>query len=338
MGGDARRRCANFLTWSRAYVHPRMPPWERGRMGDAQFAGGSFDGLSVEQLNQIADAAWRVTREERETRCHQRGRCLTRSAPYGSRDPQARRVHEHCMSAGCLDLLHDLLVRVLAKLQHRDGDAGSAIADLGAYAGRVAARELIELKRAERVAMGFPAKPGRCDGVAARIIARLESDAGAEGPWLVTLFRIMRSYPFSAHHVNGRWPVDGLVIERATYFPGWNGPETVRHDINRVLCVARECAGHEWVFNNLTLPLNSHGVIDELPDDAVEATDVDIDSVVGRLLRADFRRNLASGRSSREALRSAVRAVAGGDEPVPSEGFDEMLAELEWEFAGAGGR
>ncbi len=296
--------------------------------------GGSMKSRGLDRDNELtpeqrmAEAAWLATRDDRRARVHRNGFCLTKVAPYGGDDPLASRVHDVCRDSGCLDLLHELLARMLAKLGP-DGSA-TAISDTGAYYYRVATRELVEIKRGERTALGFPAKPTRLDGAAGRVDAALRAGDETSGEWLGSLLRIMLAYPYSPHHVAGRWPVDGLATERAHHYPHEaDQPDAVRHDIATVLACATDVAGRQWVYDNLTLPLNSSGPSTAIPETmAVEPRD-ETHALTGRLLAQAYRKHRAKGLAKRDAFTAAVLEVTGLEAPRHTRAIEQALSELE---------
>lgn len=284
-------------------------------------------------LQHAGEAAWRASREERNARFHRGTNCPTRAVPYGPGDPFARRVHDQCAASGCLDLHHDLIARVLTKLDALDRD----VLDLDAYTFRIASRELIDLKRAERSGSGFPAKPGRSDGVAGRVIAHLD-DHPTHSAWLVALFRILRSYPFSPHHVPGRWPVDGLVDERVKLLPHEPGaPAVVRREIAYVLAAARAVAGHDWVYTNITLPLHANGACAELTEFRAGAeTGPDAEAaILSARLRTAYQLHRASGLDPASSFARASLEVTGLPAPALTAELAAALAELEPCFVAA---
>ncbi len=279
-------------------------------------------------LRIVAEAAWNASKEERGARFHQRGTCLTRVAPYGPADPNGQKAHEVCQLAGCLDLLHDLIVRVQQKLAAGPGLA--AVDDLPAYAFRVARNELIELGRSERAALGFPAKPSRSDGVVARVNVALASAGGPRADWFVALFRIMRCYPFSTQHIPGRWPLDGLVLERERHLPDEVSTQfVVKSEIQRVLGVATEVAGQAWVYSTITLPLHANGNRRELRDDEPDRDCHDIDHVMGNLLRGAYQAHRMRGLSRTEAFTRASMEVTGCRAPCQTPALRTALADLD---------
>ena len=245
----------------------------------------------------VAEAAWHIAHAERSARFHRLASCPTRTAPYGRKDPEGTGLHPSCQETGCLDLHHDLIERMvnqLARDNRRHPDR--VIKNLPAYLTRVARSQLSEQKRAERVRIGAQAKPTRSDGAAGRVMARFEAIGGLRGEWLTRLFRIMRSYPFSSTHVPGRWPVDGLVEERAK-LPDGHTPtrEEIRKDIAFVTETSTHILGSRWVHENLTIPLISNGAFEELREEHT-ATDIDLtDVVLGKQLIAVYRHLRAGG-------------------------------------------
>lgn len=275
----------------------------------------------------ITEAAWNASREERGARFHNRGPCLTRHIPYGEADPYGHRLHEVCRQGGCLDLMHDLFARIEAKLVKM---GPRRMDDPGAYLYTMARTELIDLKREERSAAGFPTRPLRKDGVGARVDEALAACADTEGPWLVTLFRIMRSYPFSTNHVPGRWPIDGLRQERRTLLPDEEPTASlVRSEINWVLRVAKHVAGEAWVYSNITLPLQAHGNQQELSDNHPSRAVDDIDILLGNLLADAYQSHRRRGLSQDKAIRLAVQEVLGAPAPHPTKELREALLDLE---------
>lgn len=237
-------------------------------------------------------------------------------------------VDEACSSSGCLGFFHDLLIRVVHKIRrHHELHPEQPVDNLPGFAAQVARSEITELQRAQRVSRGLPAKPTRNDGVAGRINSVLARDAHT-GEWLVTLFRIMRAYPFSHHHVCGSWPIDGLAEERAKFLPGGDARQ-VRREIDLVLATATAEAGRTWVFNNLVMPLMSHGDHIELTPDQPDPKETNYDdAALATLLREAYWRYRGRGYSSRAALRVASQQVCGIRAPINAE-TDKILNELE---------
>lgn len=261
----------------------------------------------------VAEAAWRVARAERSARFHHLADCPTRTAPYGRKDPDGTGLHPACQETGCLDLHHDLIERMVNQLtRYNSRHPDRTVKNLPAYLARVARSQLSEQKRAERVRIGAQAKPTRNDGAAGRVVARFESLGDLRREWLTRLFRIMRSYPFTPAHVPGRWPVDGLVEERAK-LPDGHIPsrEEIKKDIAFVTDIARRTLGPRWVHENLTTPLLSNGTFEELREEHA-ATDIDLTSVVlGKQLVALYKHLRIDGLSRPRAFQLAADKIGG---------------------------
>lgn len=210
----------------------------------------------------VAQVLWPMTREWRD-HLHGPNRCCpTRQVPYGDQDPEARRLSESCRTAGCLDNLHELLTATMGQLERADL---SRVHDLTRFIARTARNEMVEMRRHERVAAGFPAKPTRCDGVPGRVnltLATLPDPALRE--WYPVLFRILRAYPFSPGRVSGVWPIDGLTAEKSRVdgctrlIATQQSRDEISGDIRAVLAIAEDVAGHAWVYDNIISPLLSY--------------------------------------------------------------------------------
>ncbi len=279
-------------------------------------------------LRVVSRAAWLASHDERNSRFHSNGYCPTRVAPYSTADPDGTRVHEVCRVAGCLDLLHELLLRTLKKLKPKL--TTTTIDDVSAYAFRTACRELTELRRAERIAQGFPAKPARGDGTAARINLALSSQPNESAEWLVALFRIMRSFPYSAQNLTGQWPVGGLVAERTRYLADQpSSPAVIRREAMLVLSIANSVAGHKWVYCNLILPLHACGARSILEDShSAPAEDCEV-RLLSSMLRTTYQRYRAQGYSPQEAFERASVDVTGRPAPPPTSDTKAALSDLE---------
>lgn len=239
---------------------------------------------------EIAVISWRALSSVRASRHQTNLGCPTVNAPYGPSDLDGRRAHPACESTGCVDLHHDLMLRVQDKLiRHKELNPVARIENLPAFASRVARTELVEMQRAERVKRGYAAKPTRNDGAASRI-NRVLQHHDELGDWLVALFRILRAYPFSGHRSRVGWPVEGLVEERRKFLPGGD-QGTVRREIDVVLACASEEAGRAWVYNNLIGPLLSSGEHLELESDHWDgvASDHEDHVIISQVIEAYWR-------------------------------------------------
>ena len=276
----------------------------------------------------IAPATWTATAEARAAQHSPGGYCPTRRVPYGPADLRAELVADACHSTGCFDIFHDLLVGVVAKVRrHIELHPGQSIDNLPAFASSVARCQVSELQRTGRTRRGLPAKPTRNDGAAGRVNCVLARKPEI-GEWLVILFRILRAYPFSRHHVCGSWPIDGLVEERAKYLPGGDR-SVVRREIDLVMATATAEAGFAWMYDNLTGPLMSEGVPGELADDVADPAPVPFaDKAMAGLLHRAYLDLRGRGYSRRAALAEASREVCG-IVPVIDAAMEEILDELE---------
>lgn len=279
-------------------------------------------------IERIAPPTWTATAEARRSRHRTTGFCPTKLAPYGPKDPFGELVGDACRVTGCFDIYHDLLTGVVTKvLRHTESHPHQPIANLAGFVSSVARSELTELQRAERTRRGRPAKPTRNDGVGGRINSVLKRDP-VIGEWLEVLFRIMRAYPFSPHHVCGTWPIQGLVEERARYLPGSDGT-VVRREIDLVMATATAEAGREWTFDNLTGPLMTEGDHSELSPDAPDCRTVHLtDRAMASQLKDVYWSSRGRGLSPRAALVEASRVVCG-KVPDMSSAVESILAELE---------
>lgn len=216
-----------------------------------------------------------------------------------------------------------------AGYQERNPDA--CFDNLPAYAARVARTELVELHRARRTSLGFVSKPGRIDGVAGRINQRLEREPDV-GAWLIVLFRIMRLYPFSPHHMHGQWPIEGLRAERVKVLPARATVAMVHRDIAQVMAIARDVAGPRWVFDNLVLPLNSNCPTDQLSDQQPSTSEDTDTAILHRWLRQSYLDARISGKTREAAYRRAVLQVTGCIAPPIEPHILDCLIEMDEEL------
>lgn len=267
----------------------------------------TWEALSISVL---ASASWRASAEVRSARHGTAGYCPTAQAPYGDSDPRGAAVNPACDATDCLDLHHDLIIRVRNKvLRHRDANPDRPIISLAAFVTKVAKSELIELQRKDRTKMGFPARPTRDDGAAGRVNGALARDH-ERGAWLVRLFRVMRGYPFGKNHVCASWPLDGLLIEREKFLPGGD-LNCIRREIDLVLATARAELGVAWVHDNLITPLMSRAKTAELDVNLSEGETPFEDLAMVGMLRQEYWGFRYQGYSSRAAVRAASQAVCG---------------------------
>lgn len=224
----------------------------------------------VVSWQEVAAQIWTLTHETRNAMHGPHSLCPSRIVPYGPNDPDARRLHPACSAAGCLDHVHEVLALTITRMHHADL---SDVRDLPRYINRVVHHEVVELKRRDRVAVGFPAKPSRSDGVPGKVIAAIAARyPGVQGEWLITLFRIMRSYPFTEGRAAVAWPIDGFTAEKCRVDGGVRAMGSsesraeIRHDITLVLQIATEIAGRPWVYETILSPLMCYLTPTALPD------------------------------------------------------------------------
>ena len=127
----------------------------------------------------------------------------------------------------------------------------------------------------------------------------------------------------------GRWPVEGLIEERAK-LPDGHRPSAseVRRDILFVLRRTRELLGAIWVSDNLTMPLLSNATTEKLYDHHVLLPDDIATRILGRKLLVAYQRLQAAGLSGDEALKVASRRVCGVDLPRVTREIRGALREL----------
>ncbi|MDO5067758.1 MAG: hypothetical protein Q4D96_10810 [Propionibacteriaceae bacterium] len=276
--------------------------------------------MTTISLPEIAEIVWRTTAAWRITTCHRGESCPTGRVPYGNDDPYAELVAEECIRAGCLDLVHDLWLHVNEALGRESVQARlQQVSNLGGYVRQMVTRRMADIRREERVKCGFPAKPNRSDGAPGRVIAELLACGGRRGPWLVQLFRILRSYPFGPNHVSGRWPVNGLLMEHQQSHGQGLDETQVLADIQTVLGVARTTLGDAWVHDNLTLPTRSSHHCEPLSESSALVEPPTVDHVALTVLLAHYDRLRSRGRSQDDALRQAVRETFGIEVAITGE-------------------
>ena len=274
----------------------------------------------------IANAVWQASAAERAITCHANRHCPTRVAPYSAGDPTGVHVHEACLSSGCLDLVHELLLRVMSALERRQtSQNGGGITNLGGYVARIVGTAIVDMRREERVRRGFPAKPGRNDGAPGRVIKRLQAEPGVRGQWLPRLFRIMRQYPFSPQRVPGHWPIAGLIAEHALMSDQRVADEAeIRQDITYVTRIAADVLGAAWVHDNLTTPLACSSGVEQLQEaDGVVPPATD-EQCLAALVLSSYQGLLRKGVLRDDALHEAVKRVCGVDIDVTDELHDAM--------------
>lgn len=223
----------------------------------------------------VAAQVWTMTRATRNRLHGHLAHCPATANPYlAATSGQVLPVDPRCESAGCLDHVHDVVAATMFKLRAANP---TSVDDWPGYVATVVRHELIDMRRRHRVSLGFPAKPARDDGVPGRVVARLRQEPHeVRRTWLLTLFRIMRSYPFVEGRDNASWPLDGLTLEKSSIDGVARDVSSgaarceIRQDIAWVLRVARETVGYQWVYDSIILPLRCYRTCGPLPDQLAE--------------------------------------------------------------------
>ena len=286
-------------------------------------------------LGQLAAVCWQATSSERRAAHARHGRsiCPTRNAPYGEADPHGASVNETCLIDDCLDLFHEVLIGVDARLGRRWATAPPPT-DAVRYAASIVPTLLVDRQRAARVAKGWAAKPARADGTAATVNRQLLATAPdvTKGQWYVILFRIMRAYANSDDRFGTAWPVDGLTQEKARYLSTTSSSgdgSCVLEDIRHVLAIAQQAAGRAWVNQIIWQPLVSGVIISSVPDDIlVSGGDLE-DQVLTAWFRDEYLSRRRRGLSVRDSFRAAAAIISGRRIPDPDATLIGLLHGLE---------
>ncbi|HEX8511071.1 MAG TPA: hypothetical protein VF635_16440 [Propionibacteriaceae bacterium] len=264
--------------------------------------------------------------------------CPTPVAPYGKADPTARRTKECCRVSGCLDLFHDLLVASSTRLSRiAEGEAGARARDPRRYAYVVVTRLLVDLTREQRVRAGYPARPGRLDGEARRVVDALEAQDPECAGWLITLFRMIRDYAHKQGRVASSWPYDGWAAEKTHYVGNRQHPVTrdeVRSDIAAILETARSTLGAAWVYTNVYQPLRSASGSETLNEAFLPTATEDLDILLLSIwLRQAYVRARRGGMATSEAFKLAATLVTGLEAPALTAEIRISLRDLEQDLA-----
>lgn len=277
-------------------------------------------------LYALAALVWQLSAELRAEAHETAIGCRTRTAPYGPDDPAGTRLADSCRDAGCLDIVHDILLVVRPRLDDRRNEAArlGALQDPMAYANGAVRRAVADLRRARRVERGLPAKPSRSDGTAGPVeVALRERASGRQtADWYEVLFRLLRSYPCRPGAPGRSWPLDAWSQEKSALdgvhrdlgSPG--ARQEIDEDIRYVLAVVDEVAGAAWRFRNITEPLRRGGAAaGPLPEDELEhpLTDSLEGEALVRLFERCYHRLRAGGAQQLDALRSAAGEVYGSE-------------------------
>jgi|JI10StandDraft_1071094.scaffolds.fasta_scaffold06934_2 hypothetical protein len=301
--------------------------------------GHSARFTTILPLSQLAAVCWQATSMERRAAHgrHGRHRCPTARVPYGEADPAGGAVHETCLTDDCLDLFHEVLMGVGARLERRWGTE-PAPSDAVRYAASIVPGLLVDRQRAARVAKGWAAKPARADGMAGTVNRELLATAPdeASGEWYVILFRIMRSYANHDGRCSAVWPVDGLAQEKVRFLDAARaaaGLTTVRDDIAHVLAIAQDAAGRAWVSQMIWQPLMSGVAPTTVPDDLL-APDGDLeDQVLSAWFRDEYLTRRRQGLPVKASFRAAAATITDRVVPDPNTDLLGVLHDIDWAAA-----
>jgi len=242
-------------------------------------------------------------------------------------------VNEACLIDDCLDLFHEVLIGVDARLGRRWATSPQPT-DAVRYAASIVPTLLVDRQRAARVAKGWAAKPARADGAAATVNRQLLATApdATMGQWYVILFRIMRAYANSDGRFSAAWPVDGLTQEKARYLSTASSTEDgscVFEDIRHVLAIAQQAAGRAWVNQIIWQPLVSGAAIASVPDDILAPGGDLEDQVLTAWFRDEYLSRRRRGLSVRDSFRAAAAIISGRRIPDPDATLIGLLHDLE---------
>lgn len=297
-----------------------VPPAEDGRV------------LPWEQLAILAWQATSALRRDVHVRMGGRG-CPTRRAPYSGVGVRSADSHSECANVGCLDLYHDVLLAAHLRLNGvRDGRLPEP-RDVHGYAYTAITRLLADRKREARVRRGWPARPGREDGPAARVIERLWALDPQGAPWLVTLLRLLQHYAHRADRDSCAWPLLGWATEKTSFDgqPRADNEATraeIRADITYVLRVATSVLGAQWVYVNVHQPLlTALEPVQIDPESHSTTTDLD-ELMLARWLRTWYAAARRRG-LSRDAALADMAGRLGVRELVVTNEVRAALADLD---------
>ncbi len=283
----------------------------------------------------LIDIVWWGTRDLRVSVHRARGGrgCPSPRAPYGLHDPLARRLHPRCWDDGCLGVLHQVYALTIERLD--GGTRTASVTTRAAYARRVVETVQVDLARRERVRRGLPAKPTRSDGVPGRVNAALlqGNPDPVRAAWLITLFRLLRSWVCRVDRVTLDWPIEAWAAQKSaadgrTRRPGSRQTAAeIRADVAEVLQVAERVAGSRWVNDTLRAPLST--VVLPWPGweptPAMPGADVPTNAEWSILVQR-YAASRAAGAGPGAALHEACRSVFGVS---PAGDASDLVADLE---------
>ncbi len=283
-------------------------------------------------LTTLAALVWQESGALRRAAHGRSGRraCPTGQAPYGPADPEGRRTSPFCERDGCLDIVHEVLLRSRELVRRHVEGGGSAVKEPVRYAHRVVTTQVREQERRLRVAAGGPAKPTRLDGIPGRVnVALAEGVGDVERAWRLALFRMIRAYPHRLEPHGAEWPLDGWTAEKCQYdgvLRDIGSPSSraeIRSDIRQVLRIAEQEAGIEWVSSTILHPLLLGGC----PSPAEPATSASLveDLAVLDLVASSYVRHRRAGAGESRAFVDACRGVTGATPQPPSRETLDLL-------------
>lgn len=258
----------------------------------------------------VLQSVWERSRPARVAAHRAAGRssCTLRTPPRSMLDLD--KTLAECTSVGCADVVQELLARVVSRLASRAPATDVALP--GAWLARVVDNELSELGRARRRLQGGPVRPGRVDGVPGRVNAAIEqaTPEQEEREWRLTLFRLIRCYPYRGPLAPTTWPVEQWALEKAGYLSSHiPDAQDVTADIHTVLMIATEVAGASWVFRTILEPM-SRRVDPPTPDQPTPGPDV-LDRALLLLAADTFSQARARGLDPAQSWAVAMDAIGG---------------------------
>jgi hypothetical protein len=290
-------------------------------------------------FHDLARLVWQLTGElRREAHLARRTSC-SRIAPYGQDDPRGEAVRGACVDAGCLDLVHDVLIRVQPKLRARSAAAG-APDHPARYANTTITSAVADVRRSRRVELGLPAKPTRRDGVAARVEAALTPGVGGH-PWPVTLFRLVRAYACTPGPAGRSWPLDAWAeaksaadgIARTIGHPGTR--DELARDVARLISVIDAVAGPAWRIRTITHPLVAGSTTTSWEEvsaddhlDNADAFDVPERAIL-HLFHHRYGEERATGATWQEAFRRVAHEIYGVTPDTATPAVRDAVADLD---------
>lgn len=290
------------------------------------------------QLVDVAELVWQLTAELRHE-AHP-PRCRTSAAPYGKHDPTGSRIGQDCRDAGCLDLVHDILLEVRPRLARRWSRADVVRpTDALRYANGAIQRAVADIRRVRRVAVGLPAKPGRSDGPAARVALELErrSSGEAEARWRVALFRMVRSYACRVAGGSG-WPLDAWATEKSRTdgvlreVGCADSRREIARDIRLIHTVTDHVAGPIWRYHNITEPMlrdGHHGAPLSIAEQEPSTAMTTEETALLELFRTSYLSLRRLGASPLIAFRRSATEVFGTDASGLDRSVLALAAELD---------